>query len=127
MTALPGPCSERLCTVYIDGALIVPVNPDLLTKVRAFLRGGNRSILLDLSSVPFIDAGGIGELVRAYDIASAMDVALRIAHATDRVRELLERVGLFDLLSAPGNTGTLRARSAGPNQATSVVHSRAPA
>jgi anti-anti-sigma factor len=102
-----------LCTVYIDGALIVPVNPDLLTKVRALLRGGNRSILLDLSSVPFIDAGGVGELVRAYDIASAMDVSLRIAHATDRVRELLERVGLFDLLSAPGNTGTLRARSAG--------------
>jgi anti-anti-sigma factor len=100
MTALLGPCSARLCTVYIDGALIVPVNPDLLTKVRALLRGGNRSILLDLSSVPFIDAGGVGELVRAYDIASAMDVSLRIAHATDRVRELLERVGLFDLLSA---------------------------
>ena len=100
MTALLGPCSERLCTVYIDGALIVPVYPDLLTRVRALLRGGSRSILLDLSSAPFIDAGGVGELVRAYNIASAMGVSLRIAHATDRVRELLERVGLFDLLSA---------------------------
>jgi anti-anti-sigma factor len=100
MTVLLGPRSERFCTVYIDGPLLVPVNADLLTRVRTLLRRGERSIVLDLSAVPRIDAGGVGELIRAYNIACAMGVSLRIVHTTKWVREILERVGLFDLLSA---------------------------
>ena len=82
MTAGPAPCSERFCTVYTDGSLLFPVNPDLLTRVRTLLRRGERGIVLDLSSVSLIDAAGVGELVRAYNLASAMDVSLRIVHTT---------------------------------------------
>ena len=103
MTTVLGPCSETFCTVYIDGPLIVPVNPDLLTRVRTLLRRGERSIVLDLSSVSLIDAGGVGELVRAYNVACAMNVSLRIVHTTQRVRETLEHVGVFDLLSGDGS------------------------
>ena len=103
MTAVLGPCSERFCTVYIDGPLLVPVNADLLTRVRSLLRRSERGIVLDLSSVSIIDAGGVGELVRAYNVACAMDVSLRIVHTTKRVRETLERVRLFDLLRADGD------------------------
>ena len=42
MTAVLGPCFERFCTVYIDSALLAPVNPDLLTRVRMLLRRGER-------------------------------------------------------------------------------------
>jgi anti-anti-sigma factor len=99
MTTVLGPCCEGFCTVYVDGPLVVPVNPDLLTRVRALLLRGQRGIVLDLSSVSLIDAGGVGELVRAYKIACAADVSLRIVRTTKWVRETLERVGLFDLLS----------------------------
>jgi len=100
MTVVPGSCSEEFCIVYIDGPLLGPVNPDLLTNVSALLRRGERGIVLDLSRVSRIDAGGVGELVGAYNIACAMNVSLRIVHATKGVRDILARVRLFDLLSA---------------------------
>jgi anti-anti-sigma regulatory factor len=103
MTAVLGPCCERFCTVYIDGSLLAPIKPDLLRSVCILLGRGERSIGLDLSSVARIDAGGVGELVRAYNVACARNVSLRIVNTTKWVRETLERVGLFDLLSAEGD------------------------
>jgi anti-anti-sigma regulatory factor len=82
----------------------VPVNPALLTSVSIVLRRGERGIVLDLSSASRIDAGGIGELVRTYNLACAMDVSLRIVNTPKLVRATLERVRLFDLLSADGDT-----------------------
>src|SRR5262245_205687 len=100
MTVVLESCSERFFVVSIDGPLLVPVNPDLLTNVSALLRRGERGIVLDLSKVSRIDAGGVGELVGAYNIACAMNVSLRIVHATTWVRDILARARLFDLLSA---------------------------
>jgi anti-anti-sigma factor len=60
---------------------------------------GERDIVLDLARVSKIDAAGVGELVRAYNMSRAADGALRIVHATQWVREVLERVQLFELLS----------------------------
>jgi anti-anti-sigma factor len=71
--------------------------------VRTLLRRGERRIVLDLAGVSRIDAAGIGELVRAYNIAIASNGALRIVNTTPRVREMLERVGLFDRLNAGPN------------------------
>jgi anti-anti-sigma regulatory factor len=59
--------------------------------------------VLDLAGIARIDAAGIGELVRAYNIAIARDGALRIANTNPWVREMLERVGLFDRLNAGAN------------------------
>src|SRR5262249_20300798 len=100
MTVVLGSCSERFCIVYIDGPLLVPVNPDLLTKVSALLGRGERGIVPGLSMVSRIDAGGVGELVGASNIACAMNVLLRIVHATKGVRDILARARLFELLSA---------------------------
>jgi anti-anti-sigma regulatory factor len=55
--------------------------------------------VIDMSRVSLIDAAGIGELVRTYNIACGMDVGLQIVHTTKWVRATLVRVGLFDLLS----------------------------
>ena len=50
---------------------------------------------MDLAGVSTIDAAGIGQLVRAYNIATASQGALRIVNTSSRVREMLERVRLF--------------------------------
>src|SRR5215510_14064688 len=102
MTVMLAPCSNRFCSVYIDGALLAPLKAELPTRVGALLRRGERRIVLDMSRVSLIDAGGIGELVRLYNIASAMDASFRIVHTTRWVRETLARVGLFEILSADG-------------------------
>ena len=68
--------------------------------VNTLLPERQRTIVLDLARVPSIDAAGVGELVRAYNVATAADRVLRIANTTPRVREILELVGLYDRLSA---------------------------
>jgi anti-anti-sigma regulatory factor len=64
------------------------------------LRCGKRRILLDLAEASDLDAAGLGELVRVYRATIAANGVLRIANPSRRIREMLVRVGLFDLLNA---------------------------
>ena len=66
--------------------------------VRTLLGRGERRIVLDLACLTKIDAAGIGELVRAYNMTAASNGTLRIANTDPWVREMLNMVGLFDRL-----------------------------
>lgn len=91
--------------LHVDGPLRAPLGVDLHERVRALLHGGSRSIVLDLARVPAIDAVGVGELVRVYNMTLAAGGVLRVVHASRLVREILQRVGLFDVLSANASNG----------------------
>lgn len=86
--------------VRLSDSLRAACTSDVRHRVRSLLRRGERVIVLDLTRVSSIDAAGIGELVRAYNMAVAMQRELRIVRATRRVRELLERTGLFVRLTS---------------------------
>ncbi len=77
----------------------MPVSRSLRHNVRALLRRGERRIVVDLSAVSRIDASGVGELIRTFNMTTATNGGLRIVNATAWVREMLERAHLFDLLS----------------------------
>ena len=85
--------------VPVEGPLRVPVNRAVRANVRALLRRGERMIVLDLAAVTRIDAAGVGELVRALNMTAAVNGRLRITNASPWVRNVLERAGVFDLLS----------------------------
>jgi anti-anti-sigma factor len=85
--------------VHIAGPLQAPLDDDLRQNVRRRLLQGFRDIVVDLADVPAIDAVGIGELIEVYNMAADERAELHIVRAMARVRETLERVGLFDLLS----------------------------
>ena len=85
--------------VAVEGPLRRPVNRVLRGSVRALLGQGERVIVLDLAAVTRIDAAGVGELVRAFNMAAAVNGRLRIANASPWVSEVLERAGVFDLLT----------------------------
>jgi anti-anti-sigma factor len=111
ITVIRGPCSQELCVLYVEGPLHEPLNGELRRGVDSLLRRGKRNIVLDLARVSRIDAAGISELVRAYNMSSAANAVLRTVHVTARVREMLDRVGLFDILSAgaePHSEGRLK-------------------
>ena len=94
------PCSMRDQIVRVDGALRTPLNRMLRHRVRALLRRGERRIVLDLSAVSRIDAAGVGELIRAFNMTAAVSGTLRVVNATAWVRQMLERARLFDVLTA---------------------------
>jgi anti-anti-sigma regulatory factor len=72
----------------------------LRDEVESRLRSGSRTIVMCLSGASDIDAAGMGELVRAYNMTVAAAGVLRVTAAGGRVRELLSRVGLLELLTA---------------------------
>ena len=85
--------------ISLHGPFHAPVTRELRHRILAQLRRGERVVILDLSRVSSIDAAGVGQLVRAYNVTRASRGTLRIVHTTRWVRELLERAGLFRLLS----------------------------
>ena len=91
------------CIVALENQLRLPFNSDLPHMVGTLLRRGERNIVLDLDRVSKIDAAGIGELVRAYNMAISSHGTLRIANTKPWPREMLERVGLFDRLNSSPN------------------------
>jgi anti-anti-sigma factor len=96
---VPQPRSTDGPVLNVDGRLHAPRAAELLRAVQARLHRGERTIVLSLARVAVIDAAGIGELVRAYNMTVAVGGSLRITHVTPFVRELLVRVGLFDILT----------------------------
>ncbi len=92
-------CSTKAHIVRVEGTLGTPVSRVLRHNVLNLLRRGERRIVLDLSAVSSIDAAGIGELVRTFNMTAAVNGRLRIINASGWVREMLERAHLFDLLN----------------------------
>ena len=85
-------------TVHVHGALRAPVNNELRRSVCALLSRGERQIRLDLAAVPDVDAAGVGEIVRVFNMARGASGTVRIAGAGRRVRQLLDLAGLLDRL-----------------------------
>jgi anti-anti-sigma factor len=89
----------RCHIISVDGALRVPDESRLTSRVHAALRSGARRVRLDLSRLTSIDAAGVGELVAAFNATRAAGGVLDIAHAGGRVRRVLEVTGVYTLLT----------------------------
>ncbi len=98
MTATFEHCTDE-SILEVEGTLRVPLNSGLSERVHALLLGGERRILLDLERLDDIDAGGVGELVRAFNTTSAAGGVLWIAHASRRVRQLLDVAGVSQFMT----------------------------
>jgi anti-anti-sigma regulatory factor len=90
---------EDVTIVHFDGVLRAPIDGELSGRVQELLAHGKRNIVVDLAVVSDLDAAGVGELVRAHNLAVAADAALRITHPDGRIRELLARLDLLTVLN----------------------------
>lgn len=85
--------------VRVSGSLLAPVRRDLSQTIGALIRRGERQVLLDLRGLDDVDAAGVGELVRAFNMMRAAGGVLGIAQANRHVRRLLRTAGVFTLLA----------------------------
>jgi anti-anti-sigma factor len=67
-------------------------------QISSLLRCGERQIVVDLKHLTSIDAAGVGELVRAHNMACAVGATVHFVNPRVHVRELITRVGLGDVL-----------------------------
>ena len=108
MNVVRWPISTSSRVLCVDGPLRTPIDGALRHRVQRLVRAGERLILLDLSRVTRIDAAGIGELVRAYNLARAEAATLQVVNPTPWVEEIIQRVGLDEILIA--ETADVRVR-----------------
>lgn len=87
-------------TIMISGELDLSAEPGLREALTDELhRPGIMSLVVDMSSVSFIDSPGLSVLVRVLNIAHDADCQFTVT-ASRAVRRILEVTGLADLLSA---------------------------
>jgi anti-anti-sigma factor len=98
-TVSRGPSIGHALVLYLAGPFRIPISEDLHVAVSTALRQGINRIVLDLADVSRIDAAGVGELVRAYNLTVAVDGVLRVQNTPPWVRRVLELVGLFTILT----------------------------
>lgn len=85
--------------VALEGTLRAPHTAELTRRIQALVDRGERRIVVSLSDLTDIDAAGVGELVRAYELATGVGGELWIRNARSHVRHLLRVAGLLGRLS----------------------------
>ena len=86
--------SERatggITVLDLKGRLILGASAEgLRDKVRSLLQQGQKQFIVNLAEVPYMDSGGLGELVQAYATVTRQGGALKLLNTTSRLHDLL--------------------------------------
>ena len=63
--------------------------------IRDLISKGQKSILLNLGDVNYIDSSGLGELVSAFTTSKNQGADLKLLHLTKKVHDLLQLTKLY--------------------------------
>jgi anti-sigma B factor antagonist len=97
----------NLTTDHIDGIAIVrahetrlmyPILSDFSGAVTALIAAGERKIIIDLTTVNYIDSATIGCLMDLYRQAAAAGGSLKLAGVNKRVETMLTMTGAHNFL-----------------------------
>src|SRR6202451_4560852 len=83
---IPGP-KEGQRILLLSGPLVIATLFDFQAKVRA---DNSRALIIDLTSVPYVDSAGIGALVGAYVTHQKDGRTLALVGVSDRIRSALK-------------------------------------
>jgi anti-sigma B factor antagonist len=78
--------------------LTYPILSDFATTVSGLIANGERKILVDLTSVGYVDSATIGCLMDLYRQASAVGGALKLSGVQKRVETMLTMTGAQNFL-----------------------------
>ena len=74
----------------LQGKLTIGDGAELLRdKVTSIVFQGQTKVLLNLAGVPYMDSGGLGELVRCSMAARRANGAVKLVNLTSRITDLL--------------------------------------
>jgi anti-anti-sigma factor len=91
--------SQGVAIVRInEGRLTYPLLAEFSGAVTALLGAGERKLLLDMSSVTYVDSATIGCLMDLYRQATAAGGALKLASVQKRVETMLTMTGAHNFL-----------------------------
>ena len=89
--------------VSLGGRLTIDSSPELRNQLLAVLYGETlKSLVIDLSDVPYMDLSGVATLLETLRIARSRKTSLQLRGLHDRPSYLLEVTGLLSLFETSG-------------------------
>jgi anti-sigma B factor antagonist len=89
-------------SVQLSGRVDVDSSPDLRDRLRTLLSGDAlpKTVIVDLTGVPYIETSGIATLIEALRIARHHAINFRLQGLSGAVRRLFEVTGVLALFAA---------------------------
>jgi len=92
-----------------EGRVMYPLLAEFAETIGALFRSGERQVLLDLTSVTYVDSATVGCLMDLYRQASAAGGTLKLSGVQKRVETMLNMTGAQNFLEIhPDETSALR-------------------
>ncbi len=76
-----------------ESRLMYPLLSDFASTLTALIKGGERKLIVDLSSVSYVDSASIGCLMDMYRQSAAAGGTLKLAGVQKRVETMLTMTG----------------------------------
>ena len=74
----------------LKGKLTIGDGDELLKdKINSLVQQGHTKLVLNLADVPYIDSGGLGQVVRTYTTVKQHKGSLKLMNVTKRIEDLL--------------------------------------
>ena len=96
-----------------ESRLMYPLLSEFSTAVTQLIASGERRVIVDLSSVGYVDSATIGCLMDLYRQASAAGGALKLAGVQKRVETMLTMTGAHNFLEVHGDQASALASFGG--------------
>ena len=91
--------SKGVCIVRVnESRLMYPLLAEFTESITSLIGAGERRVLLDMSTVTYVDSATIGCLMDLYRQAEAAGGALKLAGVQKRVETMLTMTGAQDFL-----------------------------
>ena len=91
--------SQGIAIVRVgETRLMYPLLADFATTVAGLIGGGDKKILIDLTSVTYVDSATIGCFMDLYRQADAAGAKLKLAGVQKRVETMLTMTGAHNVL-----------------------------
>ena len=82
--------SGDVTVLDIEGKILLGEGDvQLKRKIDELVERNEIKVVLNLENVPYMDSGGLGEIVRSYTTATRAGGNLKLLHATKRISDLL--------------------------------------
>jgi len=90
---------KRVAVMAVTGRVDSATAPDMETKLRELVDGGQNQIVLDLKNVEYMSSAGLRAMVSTLKMVKRVNGDLRLANPSPRVEEVLRLAGLTSIFS----------------------------
>ncbi|MGH9832386.1 MAG: STAS domain-containing protein [Blastocatellia bacterium] len=82
--------SGDVTVLEVEGKILLGEGDvQLKRKIDELIERNETKVLLNLANVPYMDSGGLGEIVRSYTTVKRANGELKLLNATKRISDLL--------------------------------------